>query len=130
MEGGGEKWNCDDHVLALKCDHCFLDGVRRFDLDPRRVLNEAFTEKKSGSSTALTVCVLMLPCCRQKILRRNLLDGMEVTFQMNHLAPFLLVNLVQDVINPCGRIILTTSDLYCRYKHSFAGMVEEDQSFV
>ena len=46
-------------------------------------------------------------------------DQFEVTFQTNHLAPFLMVNLVHSLMNPGGRIVFTTSGL-----HSFVSFNE------
>jgi retinol dehydrogenase-14 len=49
--------------------------------------------------------------------RRELtVDGLEMTFATNHLAPFLLTQLVLDLIvtAPAGRVVTTTSESHAR----------------
>jgi NAD(P)-dependent dehydrogenase (short-subunit alcohol dehydrogenase family) len=53
-------------------------------------------------------------------------DELEVTFQTNYLAPFLIANLTKDLVNPVsGRIILATSGLHCTIQLSLDGLVTE-----
>jgi NAD(P)-dependent dehydrogenase (short-subunit alcohol dehydrogenase family) len=42
--------------------------------------------------------------------KKHSVDGIELTFAVNHLAPFLLTNLVLDRIPDDGRVVTTSSD--------------------
>jgi retinol dehydrogenase 12 len=44
--------------------------------------------------------------------RELTVDGIERTFAVNHLAPFLLTNLLLDTIAPGGRVVIITSESY------------------
>ncbi len=46
--------------------------------------------------------------------RAETVDGFEQTFQVNHLAPFLLTNLLQDVLLASGATIIQTSSVAAR----------------
>jgi NAD(P)-dependent dehydrogenase (short-subunit alcohol dehydrogenase family) len=39
-------------------------------------------------------------------------DGLEKTFATNHLGPFLLTNLVLDLLSPAGRVVNTVSETH------------------
>lgn len=51
-------------------------------------------------------------------------DGLEVMYQTNHLAPFLMANLTNDLMNPGGRIIFSTSGLHTSCKLDMKGIVD------
>ncbi|GGD80103.1 SDR family NAD(P)-dependent oxidoreductase [Microbacterium murale] len=46
--------------------------------------------------------------------RTETVDGFEQTFQVNHLAPFLLTNLLQDVLLASGAAVIQTSSVAAR----------------
>ena len=58
--------------------------------------------------------------------RRHILDGVEMTFLVNHLAPFLLTNLLLEVLKASApaRIITVSSDA-----HKYDQMNFDDLSF-
>ena len=52
-------------------------------------------------------------------------DGFEMTFQTNHLAPFLIANLCFDLLNPGSRVLVTSSGLYAHSTfHNFVGITD------
>jgi NAD(P)-dependent dehydrogenase (short-subunit alcohol dehydrogenase family) len=52
-------------------------------------------------------------------------DDIELTFQTNHLAPFLIANLTYDLINPGGRVVVSTSGLQAHSTFDdFGGMID------
>jgi NAD(P)-dependent dehydrogenase (short-subunit alcohol dehydrogenase family) len=44
--------------------------------------------------------------------RKETAEGLEQTFALNHLAPFLLTNLLRDRLSPGGRVVTTASDAH------------------
>ncbi len=58
--------------------------------------------------------------------RELTVDGIEKTFATNHIAPFLLTNLLQDLIvaAPAGRIVTVATEIYAK-KLDFANLQGE-----
>jgi len=109
-DAGGRRTIDDDRVIALECDHCSLVSVRRFCEELRHIVTNAERGLRGVDVLCLNAAVLFPDGDPPQFTQ----DGHEATFQTNHLAPFLIANtlLKEDMINPGGRIIFTTSGLH------------------
>ncbi len=95
------------NVFVMHCDFASLDSICRFcdeflnKVDSLHILiNNAGIMKKKHSKT---------------------IDGIETTFAVNHLAPFLMTNLLLDLIKRSApaRIVNVASDAHYRAKINF-----------
>lgn len=116
------KYRCN--WIPLACDHCSFDSVRNFNQELRRKLDETYHPSKWAFNGIDVLClnaaVLQAPNSRPQFSE----DGFEVMFQTNHLAPFLIANLTADMMNPGGRIILSTSGLHTSCRLDLKGIVD------
>lgn len=97
-------------ITPMVCDQASLKSVRVFTSQ----LRDHLSSTGSGTIDVLCLNAAMLHDSNTPAFTD---DGLEKTFQTNHLAPFLLVNLIHDLISPNGRIVVTASGLH--YRHSF-----------
>jgi NAD(P)-dependent dehydrogenase (short-subunit alcohol dehydrogenase family) len=114
-------------ILALACDQSSLHSVRGFCRELREAVvggaarrrrpgpgpgpDEEEEEPRGGWIDAL--------CLNAAVLDADVSDpaytenGLERTFQTNHLAPFVMANLLADLLSPDGgRVVFTTSGLH------------------
>lgn len=107
------------NIIPMCCDHASLKSVRDFASELRERLQ-------------LEGCTIDVLCLNAAMLHESNTpefteDGMEKTFQTNHLACFLIVNLIHDLISPRGRIVVTGSGLhYSRSFGDFQGMMDPE----
>jgi protochlorophyllide reductase len=114
-----------DNIIPIVCDHASLESVRQFNGNLRRKLNETYDAKKWAVNGIDVMCLnaaVLMPTDSEAQFTR---DGMETTFQTNFLAPFLIVNLTVDLINPGGRVVVSSSGLYCGQKLNLDGMADK-----
>jgi NAD(P)-dependent dehydrogenase (short-subunit alcohol dehydrogenase family) len=123
--------NYSENIIAMTCDHSRLASVRLFASELRRTLHESY----HAADKCWTFHGIDVLCLNAAILQPEnsapeyTEDELEVTFQTNYLAPFLIANLTKDLVNPIsGRIILTTSGLHCMIQLSLDGVVIEDDT--
>jgi NAD(P)-dependent dehydrogenase (short-subunit alcohol dehydrogenase family) len=96
----------DENIIPMACDHSSFTSIRNFCDDLRKRL------------AVLNSCGIDVMCLNAAILMGEEAgphfteDGFEITFQTNHLAPFLIANLSYDLLNPGSRVVVTTSGLY------------------
>lgn len=117
-----EKYSMN--IIPLECDHCSLSSVRSFSEELRRKLDESYHPSKwvlNGIDVLCLNAAVLQPNDSKAIFTD---DGFEVTFQTNHLAPFLIANLVTDMMNPGGRVVFSTSGLHCAQKLAFDGAID------
>jgi protochlorophyllide reductase len=112
------------NVIPMACDHRSLDSVRNFQLDLRRKLDESYHPSKWKLNGIDVLCLNAAVLQKNDSKAEFTEDGFEVTFQTNHLAPFLIANLAMDMINPFGRVVFSTSGLHLQQKLVFDGMVD------
>lgn len=97
-------------VDVLACDQSSLSHVREFASQLRQLLQPKNMHFMSSGLDVLCLnAAMMAPTDAHSQFTE---DQFEVTFQTNHLAPFLIVNLVHSLMNSGGRIIFTTSGLH------------------
>jgi len=82
----------------LAADLSSQDSIRRL----ATVLHERFT----------SIDVLINNAGTASGTRELTVDGLERTFATNHLGPFLLTNLVLDLLAPAGRVVNTVSETH------------------
>lgn len=127
--GGNLK---DGNIVPMVCDHSCLKNVEAFCSDLRNHL-----QRKCPSDNACGRPGIDVLCLNAGILLAEdaeaefTKDNLEITFQTNHLAPFLIANLLFDLINPGGRVVVTTSGLHAFAKFDrFAGMCDAETGHV
>jgi NAD(P)-dependent dehydrogenase (short-subunit alcohol dehydrogenase family) len=128
LPGGNHKNNkYSENIISMTCDHCRLASVRLFVSELRRTLNESYSADKWAFDGVDVLC-LNAAILQPKDSRPEYTeDELEVTFQTNHLAPFLIANLTHDLVNPMsGRIVLATSGLHCNIQLCLDGLVVTD----
>lgn len=112
----------DDRITPMACDHTSLCSVYRFCEDLKQKLHP---DERDGSGRQPQKGGIDVLCLNAAILlgedakTQYTEDNIEVTFQTNHLAPFLIANLTFELMNPGGRVVVTTSGL-----HTFASFGE------
>jgi protochlorophyllide reductase len=124
---------CVDHsvnFIPLACDHSSLESVRAFPSQLKQKLDETYTREKWIYNGLDVVCLNAAVLMAMDSQPEFTDDGFEVTFQTNHLAPFLLVNLIQQYINPGGRIVVSTSGLHLGQTLSLDGLKDNDTGCI
>lgn len=96
-------------VEILACDQASIASVREFASTLRRLLLVDSPTMSRGLDVLCLNAAVMAPSDATSEFTE---DDVELTFQTNHLAPFLIANLVHDLMNPGGRVIFTTSGLH------------------
>ena len=100
-------------IETFECDQSSLGSVRCFAEALREAMGRWDANSVDGGPSGLDVVCLNAAVLTSKGSNAQYTeDDMELTFQTNHLASFLLMNLIHDLVNPGGRIILTTSGLH------------------
>lgn len=127
-DSGKTTSSIDDHLIPLACDQTSLDSVRNFVKELRRKLDETYRPQLWSHSGVDVLCLNAAVLCAEGSEVTFTPDGIETTFQTNHLSPFLIAYLTKDLINPCGRVIFSTSGLHLRYKLDFSGAVNPESS--
>jgi NAD(P)-dependent dehydrogenase (short-subunit alcohol dehydrogenase family) len=118
-----------ENIIALECDHTSFRSIREFDERLRIKLNETYTPNKwiyNGIDVLCCNAAILVP---KDSSPQYTDDGYEVTFQTNYLSPFLLVQSVLDLMNPGGRIVMTTSGLFDHVQiQNFNGIVDPNNT--
>lgn len=110
-------------VVPMVCDHASLKSVKQFTAE----LRQLFSSSSGGTCRTIDALCLNAATLHDSDMPNFTKDGLEKTFQTNHLAPFLIVNLIHDLISPDGRIVITGSSLhYNRSFGGFKGMVDPE----
>ena len=120
--------NVDDlDIIPMACDHTSFHSIRRFCKDLRKKLNDLSSVSEGKERVGIDVmCLNAAVLVGENEKPQFTEDDIEVTFQTNHLAPFLIANLTYDLINPGGRVVVTSSGLYAYSTFgSFAGIIDQ-----
>jgi NAD(P)-dependent dehydrogenase (short-subunit alcohol dehydrogenase family) len=118
-----------ENIISLSCDHCRLESVRLFVSELRRTLHDSYSAEKWAFNGIDVLCLNAAILQPEDSRPEYTEDGLEVTFQTNHLAPFLIANLTKDLVNKSsGRIILATSGLHCQIQLSLDGLVVDSET--
>ena len=112
----------EEHIIPLECDHCSLSSVRSFVASLRRKLKETYRIEKWAYNGIDVLCLNAALLFAEDSLPAFTEDKLEMTFQTNHLAPFLIAYLTQNIINPGGRVLFSTSGLHVRNKLDLSGV--------
>jgi protochlorophyllide reductase len=113
------------NIIPMVCDHSSLESVRQFNGNLRRKLNETYNVNKWAVNGIDVMCLnaaVLMPTDSKAQFTQ---DEFETTFQTNFLAPFLIANLTTDLINPGGRVIVSSSGLYSGQILNLDGMVHQ-----
>lgn len=122
--------NNGEHIIALACDHCCLASVRSFVVELRRKLDETYRETKWTCNGIDALCLNAAVLTADGSAATYTKDGLETTFQTNHLSPFLIAYLTMDFINPGGRVIFSTSGLHLRHYLDLKGVIDPSTGAV
>jgi len=119
-----------ENLIPLECDQSSIQSVQNFALDIRKKLDETYTTQKwlyNGIDVlCLNAAVLMGDDSKAVFTE----DGLETTFQVNHLAPYLIARLTEHMLNPGARVIFSTSGLHIGQKLNFHGMIDPTTGHV
>lgn len=100
-----------ENIIPMVCDHTSLNSVREFCTELRSQLAE--THSKENTNSGIDVLCLNAAILLGEDAKADYTeDDFEITFQTNHLAPFLISNLLFDLISPGGRVVVTSSGLH------------------
>lgn len=111
-------------VIPMTCDHTRLKSVRQFAKDLPTVLEETFDAERWSSNGIDVLCLNAAVLHSKTSLPSFTEDGLETTFQTNHLSPFLIAYLTGRLLNAGGRVIVSTSGLYLTTNLRTKGMVD------
>jgi NAD(P)-dependent dehydrogenase (short-subunit alcohol dehydrogenase family) len=121
-----EKALVTENLIPMECDHCSLSSVRTFITELRRELDESYNSSKWAENGIDGLClnagVLQPPDSEPAFTE----DGIEMMFQTNHLAPWLIASQTIDLINPKGRVVFSVSGLFLRHQLKFDGMLDNN----
>lgn len=117
-----------ENIIPLACDHSSLDSVRQFVVSLRKRLDETYNTSKWATNGIDVMCLNAACLMERDSPAQFTTDGFEVTFQTNYLAPFLIANLTLDLLNPGGRIVLSTSGLHARERLNLSGMMKDGKT--
>ena len=121
----------DDNIITMGCDHTSFESIRQFCSELRHMFDgEPENSENVDSKMRRGIDVMCLNAgvlTAEAAAPQFTVDDFEISFQTNHLAPFLIANLLGDMINPCGRVVVTTSGLheFCKLDN-FVGMVDPE----
>lgn len=120
------------HIFPMVCDHSCLRSVRKFCDELRNKLRTF--EKNDNHDRHVGIDVLCLNAAvlvEEDSEAQYTHDDLELTFQTNHLAPYLIANLTFDMINPGGRIVVTSSGLHAFSTFDdFAGVINPETGMI
>lgn len=116
--------NAHEHVIPLVCDHSSFDSVKQFPAQLTKKLNETYDPRKWALNGVDVLCLNAAVLQPNHLAAEFTQDDIEVTFQTNHLSPFLLVNLIHRQLNPGGRVVVSASGLHIYQKLQFDGLID------
>ena len=124
----------DALLVPMVCDHSSLKSIEQFVKDLREYILNA-SPSSSDITTPRRLNGIDVVCLNAAVVagqtHEKTEDGFDLTFQTNHLAPFLILNRIVDLINPNGRVVVTASSLHRKPTYGdFQGMFEPDGSTV
>ena len=126
-ETSSESPQVDSELIPMVCDHSSLKSIEEFVKDLRAFISNGST---SGKHSGIDVICLNAAVVSGQTHEKTE-DGFDLTFQTNHLAPFIILNRIADLINPNGRVVVTASSLHRKPTYGdFRGMLEPDGSTV
>jgi len=109
----------ENRTIPMVCDHSSLGSVRLFCKDLRHRIQSETGKQKGIDVLCLNAAVLLGEDSGAMFTE----DNLELTLQSNHVAPFLIANLLNDLLKPGGRVVVTTSGLHAFAKfNNFRGM--------
>jgi NAD(P)-dependent dehydrogenase (short-subunit alcohol dehydrogenase family) len=112
-----------ENLIPLACDQTSFDSVRQFNHNLRLKLMRTYRGHKWALNGIDVLCLNAAYLAPKDPNPQLTSDGFEMTFQTNHLSPFLLSSLLSDLMTPGGRVVVTTSGLYKMEKlRSMAGL--------
>jgi protochlorophyllide reductase len=119
-----------ENIIPMACDHTSLERVREFCTSLRGVLGRMKSKENNFGGIdilSLNAAVLLGEDAQAEFTK----DDLEITFQTNHMAPFLIANLLFDLINPGGRVVTTSSGLHAFSKfEAFRGLADAKTGHV
>lgn len=99
------------NLFPMVCDHTSFESVRNFCSDLRSTL-ESFSAKESRNIGIDVLCLNAAILLGEDAKAEFTKDNLEKTMQTNHFSPFLIANMLLDLINPGGRVVVTSSGLH------------------
>ena len=111
-------------IIPMSCDHARLESVKSFAERLPRILEDTYNPLKLEQRGVDVLCLnaAILRAKDSPVVFTE--DGLEVTFQTNALSPFLIAHMTMGLMNPGGRVIISTSGLYTHTSLCLEGMMD------
>lgn len=113
-------------IIPMSCDHTRLESVRSFTEKLPAILDNTYDPHKWYASGIDALCLNAAVLKAKDSAAIFTEDGLEVTFQTNALSPFLIAYMSEKLMNPGGRVVISTSGLYAHMKLSVEGMINAE----
>ena len=112
-------------LIPMACDHSSLKSIEEFVNQLRELVSDGRAGHENKLSGIDVVCLNAAVVVNSE--HEKTADGFDLTFQTNHLAPFIIMNRISDLINPGGRVVVTASSLHRKQTYGdFKGMIGPD----
>jgi len=115
-----------ENVVPIVCDQSSFESVRRFSRELRSKLDETYDPKKWEANGIDALCLNAAVLQPNDVPAQFTEDDIEITFQTNHLSPFLLINLIHGTLNPGGRVVVSSSGLHLYQKLLLEGLIDPE----
>lgn len=123
-----EEGDDSNLLIPMACDHSSLKSIDKFVNQVRElILSDASANGDDDKFSGIDVICLNAAVVVHSGKHEKTADGFDLTFQTNHLAPFIIMNRIADLINPGGRVVVTASSLHRKQTYGeFKGMIGSD----
>ena len=99
------------NLFPMECDQTRFESVRNFCADLRATF-EILSAKEGRRIGIDVLCLNAAVLLSEDAKAQFTTDNLELTMQTNHFSPFLIANMLFDLINPGARVVVTTSGLH------------------
>lgn len=128
QEDGINDVGHSDLLIPMACDHSSLKSIDEFVNQVRELIkSDGSAGRDNNKLSGIDVICLNAAVVVSSGKHEKTEDGFDLTFQTNHLAPFIIMNRIADLINPGGRVVVTASSLHRKQTYGeFKGMIGPD----
>jgi protochlorophyllide reductase len=115
-------------LIPMTCDHSSLKSIEQFSQALKTIMSKD-SDCTNGMKGIDIVCLNAAIVTDQT--PKKTVDGFDLTFQTNHLAPFLIIHQIIGMVNPGGRVVVTASSVHRKVTFGdFKGLIRSDGSLI